>query len=303
MQKTSKRTIQYLFFIAYAAFTVFTVYSYSFWQSPYLLLTYPALIGFAYLCYPTDRFQEWFWFVYRHCGWLSAYNKYLDYRALAEGLRVQFYWQLCGLPDGVASHYLRKQKAEIDWVRQALNNIHLLTLGSPAHASPSGETEMLEAVQQVWVCSQATWFKRKAAEQGPQLDAATTRAKILIVAGILSAGAIGMVLLAIPDFEEWIIPGTAIGLVDAIHALLELSAVAGAFWLAYLEKLFCEEQVKRYQQMGSLFARADRHLTLHLRRAWLHRARNLLRELGIEALDESADWLVLHRQNPPELQD
>jgi len=303
MQKTSKRTIQYLFLIAYAAFTVFTVYSYSFWQSPYLLLTYPALIGFAYLCYPTDRFQEWFWFVYRHCGWLAAYNKYLDYRALAEGLRVQFYWQLCGLTDSVASHYLRKQKAEIDWVRQALNNIHLLTRGAPADTSPLGEGEMLEAVQQVWVRGQAEWFARKASEQGPQLEAATTRAKILIVAGILAAAALGMVLLAIPDFNEWVIPSTAIGLVDAIHALLELAAVAGAFWLAYLEKLFCEEQVKRYEQMGSLFARAERHLALYLKRSWLHRARNLLRELGIEALDESADWLALHRQNPPELQD
>jgi hypothetical protein len=162
---------------------------------------------------------------------------------------------------------------------------------------------MLEAVQQVWVRGQAEWFARKASEQGPQLEAATTRAKILIVAGILAAAALGMVLLAIPDFNEWVIPSTAIGLVDAIHALLELAAVAGAFWLAYLEKLFCEEQVKRYEQMGSLFARAERHLALYLKRSWLHRARNLLRELGIEALDESADWLALHRQNPPELQD
>jgi hypothetical protein len=302
MQATSKRTIQGLFLMAYAAFTVFTIYSYSFWDSPYLLLTYPALIGIAYLCYPTDRFQEWFWFIYRHCGWLSAYNKYLDYRALAEGLRVQFYWRLAGMPDGAASQYLHKQKAEIDWIRQALNSIHLLTGAPPKSASLPDEAERLAAVRSLWVQSQAEWFARKASQQGPKLDVATARAKILIVVGILSAAALGLVLFLIPDFNEWNIPGTAICLVDAIHAFLELAALAGAFWLAYLEKLFCEEQVKRYEQMSRLFGRADHHLVLYLNRWWHQRACNVLRELGNEAIDESADWLMMHRQNPPELE-
>jgi hypothetical protein len=35
-------------------------------------------------------------------------NKYLDYRALAEGLRVQLFWWLSGLKEAVADHYLRR---------------------------------------------------------------------------------------------------------------------------------------------------------------------------------------------------
>lgn len=52
--------------------------------------------------------------------WQPFHNKYLDYRALAEGLRVQLFWWLAGIHDSVADHYLRKQRSELDWIRQAI---------------------------------------------------------------------------------------------------------------------------------------------------------------------------------------
>ncbi|MEJ0008422.1 MAG: hypothetical protein WDM77_19190 [Steroidobacteraceae bacterium] len=51
---------------------------------------------------------------------LDAQGRYLDYRALAEGLRVQFYWRLAGLTDNASSSYLRKQLDELRWIREAL---------------------------------------------------------------------------------------------------------------------------------------------------------------------------------------
>ena len=46
--------------------------------------------------------------------------KYQDYRALAEGLRVQLYWRLAGVHESASDHYLRRQRGELEWVRQAL---------------------------------------------------------------------------------------------------------------------------------------------------------------------------------------
>ena len=43
----------------------------------------------------------------------DAQGRYLDYRALAEGLRVQFYWRLAGLQHHAAENYLRKQLDEL----------------------------------------------------------------------------------------------------------------------------------------------------------------------------------------------
>ncbi|HEY1491715.1 MAG TPA: hypothetical protein VGF35_03745, partial [Steroidobacteraceae bacterium] len=53
-------------------------------------------------------------------------GRYLDYRALAEGLRVQFYWRLAGLADNVSTSYLRKQLDELRWIREALRGSNVL---------------------------------------------------------------------------------------------------------------------------------------------------------------------------------
>lgn len=49
-------------------------------------------------------------------------SKFQDYRALAEGMRVQFYWRLFGLKNSAADHYLRKQMSELEWIPNAIRN-------------------------------------------------------------------------------------------------------------------------------------------------------------------------------------
>ncbi|MCA9061399.1 MAG: hypothetical protein KDA85_22950, partial [Planctomycetaceae bacterium] len=46
-----------------------------------------------------------------------------DMRALAEGLRVQFYWIIAGLHDSVAASYLQRQRGEMDWFRRVLSSL------------------------------------------------------------------------------------------------------------------------------------------------------------------------------------
>ena len=41
-------------------------------------------------------------------------NRFQDYRALAEGLRVQLYWAIGALPAAVPDYYLRKQVGDAD---------------------------------------------------------------------------------------------------------------------------------------------------------------------------------------------
>ena len=64
-------------------------------------------------------------------------TKYLDYRALAEGLRVQIFWRLAGIPDAAADHYLRKQRSELDWIRRAMRAFDLGPGWDGAGAAPA----------------------------------------------------------------------------------------------------------------------------------------------------------------------
>jgi hypothetical protein len=58
--------------------------------------------------------------VYRLVDLQELKTKHLDYRALAEGMRLQLFWKLAGLDKQVADYYLRKQKTELDWIRNAV---------------------------------------------------------------------------------------------------------------------------------------------------------------------------------------
>ncbi|MBW3543396.1 MAG: hypothetical protein KY476_24350, partial [Planctomycetes bacterium] len=58
--------------------------------------------------------------LYVWAKWARFEARHRDYRALAEGLRVQFFWWLAGLEESVADHYLRRQQGVLQWVRNAL---------------------------------------------------------------------------------------------------------------------------------------------------------------------------------------
>jgi len=131
-------------------------------------------------------------------------NKHLDYRALAEGLRVQFYWRLAGLEDRVEDHYLTKYRTELDWIRAALRNWDLLEhgLADPEGSQPpSTAPGHLSDVLTNWVEGQRDWFIRRAREE----DAKLARWEIL-VRGFLLIGvaivAVSMVVLPHDD-KPW----------------------------------------------------------------------------------------------------
>ncbi len=57
--------------------------------------------------------------IYRRAKRRDYQNRYQDYRGLAEGLRVQFFWRLAGVDECVADHYLGRHRHELQWIRNA----------------------------------------------------------------------------------------------------------------------------------------------------------------------------------------
>ena len=72
-------------------------------------------------------------FLAKRSGWN---RKYLDYRALAEGLRVQFYWAAAGVTSENESkfthdNFLQTQDPELGWIRNIMR-----VAGTRCDASP-----------------------------------------------------------------------------------------------------------------------------------------------------------------------
>lgn len=109
------------------------------------------------------------WFVYQRAQ--HRRERMHDYRAVAEGARVQFYWLLAGIGRSVSANYVDRQRNELDWIRGAIRSVSMpyevarnqfLTLGTPGEDRKSRQINSLRAVLRGWVDDQKNYFKKTA---------------------------------------------------------------------------------------------------------------------------------------------
>lgn len=88
----------------------------------------------------------------------ASQDRFQDYRALAEGLRVQFFWRLAGLQHAAADYYLRKQRNQLSWIRDSLRACAL-------RAAPHSPGRIAE-VALLWVTDQRAYYERASRRDG-----------------------------------------------------------------------------------------------------------------------------------------
>jgi hypothetical protein len=81
----------------------------------------------------------------------SYQDLYQDYRALAEGLRVQFFWCLTDIDASVANHYLGKHRTELDWIHNALRNWRI-------PLTPPAQYRRFDVALKYWIMRQYEYF-------------------------------------------------------------------------------------------------------------------------------------------------
>lgn len=220
-------------------------------------------------------------------------NRYQDYRALGEGLRVQSAWTHAGVPDAVDTSYLRMQQSELLWIRGALRTVGLL------------QSEAVEDTQdgtalRTWVEGQRQYFR---AASGAQNRRKMRFGRIVAILAPLNLG-VGLLLLAavaLPPswYGGWRaaveLHRPAVNYTAGVFA--GLAALVVAIVTSYTRTRAFSENANRYQRMFLIFDEAYRLLEQTPPPDPLAR-RELARELGREALAEHAEWLLSQRERP-----
>jgi hypothetical protein len=232
-------------------------------------------------------------------------NKYLDYRALAEGLRVQFFWRLAGVPDTVATHYLRKQRSELDWIRNSIRVANLLCDAQSGQgaslSSGSVPPDRYRWILKRWVEDQGSYFTRATARDHGKAQGHERWVRRFFGTGIgLALGLLMLQLLLLPQLlpppdRAWI---DTTPLMNLLIVLMGLALVLAVLWEGYSDKMAYAEQVKQYQRTSHVFWLASQRLKDCLEQEKAQDALRVIRELGEEALAENGDWVLLHRARP-----
>jgi hypothetical protein len=223
-------------------------------------------------------------------------NRYQDYRAIAEALRVQNAWCCAGLRNRlVEASYLQMQQSELEWIRVALRTAYLTAAADSSRADDSPAHP--DCVR--WIDGQLAYYET--AGKREQKYAHRSRRAMLI------AGVSGAVLSAAAATMAWSLSHHWLSLPalqgDAVSHMLTYWAtmpVAVGGMLAVLIRFYAQqrgfaENARRYQHMFTVFDAARRRL-----REQNADRRKILEQLGHEALSEHAAWLMLHRDRPLE---
>ncbi|WP_339683096.1 hypothetical protein [Gimesia maris] len=278
-QKKKNRAIGGLFFLVGVAVVCFELYT-------HLLINWWELL-IAYIVFLSAGVG-----LHRFVTRKKYHDKFIDYRSLAEALRVQFFWRLAGLPLTVSDHYLRTVRSELDWIRQAVRSSQLLT---QAHSSleqeyvQQNQKQIFNLIQKRWVEDQLNYYERTAQKNKETAH----RWEWWITLCFRTAISLAVVMLLIHLKTEKM---------NHILAVLVFIAAAGAALAhEFSEKAAFSVLARRYKWMHSLFATAHKRLAENVESSQYEAAQEIIQLLGEDALIENADWVIQTRHRQPEL--
>jgi len=254
------------------------------------------MMGFMFILFSDLRSQEIYMIAFLVFFALSAgvhylakrkgwHRKYLDYRTLAEGLRVQFYLAAAGITNANESkfthdNFLQTQDPELGWIRNVMR-----VAGTRSDADQSVKAEGLEFTIKEWVgddeSGQLGYYRRKAA-QWIKRNRNTERMSVLSLAT-------SVVVILLILFGGSILGGD---FVDPLFVLMGSILLAYGVRQGYAQSTAEKELIKQYEFMLRVFYNAKRRLEGADDDA---ERRQILRALGGSCLDEHAEWILMHR--------
>jgi hypothetical protein len=259
------------------------------------------LMGMMFLLYDDLRAWQYLMYAFLFFFLLAAalqivarkqawHRKYLDYRTLAEGLRVQFYWAAAGVTNDLVSkythdHFLQSQDPELGWIRNVMR-----VAGTRCDMESQIRPEGIRFTIREWIgdpeTGQLGYFRKKSRERVAKNRNTDRLARLSLLA---SVAVVGVMIVAGPRLAD----STSSWLQVFMGATLLLFGVRQGFAHSTAEK----ELIKQYEFMLRIFHNARRrldHADDDVER------RQILRALGGSALDEHAEWILMHRDRSPD---
>jgi len=223
---------------------------------------------------------------------LEWHRKYLDYRVLAEGLRVQYYWTIAsvrgeGHTKFAYDNFLRQRDMELGWIRNVMRVAGILSDARPGENAVTG----LKFAVENWIGTaerpgQLDYYRRKSVRRSR-----VNRLIALVTMVCLWSGI--MIAFVLAFSQGTMAPDAQKSLIIMMGVLPLVAGVAEV----YTQRKADRELVKQYQFMEHVFANARRRLDQAATDA---ERREVLHGLGEAALSEHAEWILVHRERQPE---
>jgi hypothetical protein len=277
-QKHVNRSLSAMYTLAVVMGLVFIVYSETS-RHNWLLAAFLGLFLSGVALHLTGNSRQW-------------HRKYLDYRALAEALRVQFYWNVSGVVDanspGFAyDTFLHKQDVELGWIRHVMR-----TASAQRERGVEPAAAWLPWSILHWIgdkpsgAGQLGYYSRKSVHN----EILHRRTRWLGAVCLWTGIALALMMLLVGN---WLNEDQQNLVMILMGTLPLIAGVREAMSTKKAEK----ELIKQYRFMEKVFGNARQLLSESDDPCF---QRRVLRALGEAALGEGAEWILMKRERPIE---
>ncbi len=243
-----------------------------------MIYPYVAFLVAGMLAYGLERRGAW-------------QRRHLDYRVLAEALRVQFFWAVAGVTRSALNRFghdsfLKRQDLELGWIR---NVLRVAGARDDALGSSAGESGIELAISN-WI-DDANTTRGQLGFYSARWHTRLRRHRVTSIVGALCFAA-GLALAVWIALGQWWFDRKA---ADATIAFMGMLPLVAAIWQGYAHRTAEAELINQYQFMQRIFSNARRQLS---RTDAPDERRRILRELGDAALREHSQWILRQRERP-----
>ena len=230
-------------------------------------------------------------------------SKHLDCRALAELMRIQFFFAVSEfwrepeiteptklasvtiMPATVSARLIGQHHFDLDWISERVRNLILIAETDQPLAPETAEKLVIG-----WVTDQNSYYNRKHREFKITAERFSFASSAMLLGGLLAA------ILAIFGSILNLLNEEVHHLVVILSAALPIMAVVVE---SYVDKLAFEPSIKVQSRMGQIYAEAER--LIKIEGMSIEDKKSVISQLADEAINECISWLFLKKIKPVKL--
>ncbi|WP_406534769.1 hypothetical protein [Methanobrevibacter sp.] len=244
----------------------------------FLLYDEAELYGLIFACIIMILFL---FFIYRWANRLDCHRKYLEYRVLAETLRLQFFISTAGLKVNVANILPWFIKKAIPWIEEILLSL------------PVEQVNEKKPIIDSWIRNQRTYHEEalKKAEDKKHRDDRITKIVLLItIISYIVAVLFEIHMLGNPSIE---MPPNVIRAI--LKIVLGTMSAATLFTSSYYGKMSLKIEIDDHKRMIELYDLAENDILEN------GETEEQLMDLAREFLIENSTWYAYQKMNSPDV--
>ena len=236
-------------------------------------------------------------------------TKFLEYRSLAEAMRILYFWRMLGLRQQVWLSYLSKHGFVVRWLRHAVRALEFTQDRRLSDASNSVPREELHTIAiERWLYDQINYFKGASAKCTRHYWRWTWVQRVAIILTFASSALLAAMTFGYSDnVQAWRTDARVVHpfgdvpigtFIQRLQSVVGLAAAAGVAARGFVIRSADLELAKQFAATREKFEVAVRRIAEINDEDAERELPEVFERVGREALLEQAEWLWLRHSRP-----